>query len=502
MRQAFKRCCLYKPVETFTKIFLPTFTGPNHLKSKLIYACHRGLVATPGEIMKIAKIILSLAAMGLSCAQAAPADDIRNLLEAGKHAEAYQMGRQHSSEFGQPVFDFYYGIAALDGGSPGEGVLALERFLLAAPANRSARFHLARGYYILGEDQRARAEFSDLQQTAEGDEQLAIQRFLDAIRGREWRYMPSASAYAELGFGRDTNINAGANTGNVAGLPGFTVSSAGTSARQADNFSTLVVGAQGTLPLSPGLMLYGGLQGNGRWQASRQNDIFDQTGLLAQGGVTLITGRNLYRAGLEVNQLTLDNQNYLQVASLLGEWARQLDQFNRLALNLQYSQLRYDNIPIFLDKQKTQTSPSAADNRNGSLSLLSATWTHSFTSPWNPVLTLGLSYGEERNDRGYAEYARNIAGARASLSIQPAEKWSLSASLAYQNSRYRDYFAGNASYPKRNDDFTSLELGINYALSRQWALRAEAIRVDQQANIGLYDYTRNIVAIKLRYDYR
>lgn len=161
MRQAFKRCCLYKPVETFTKIFLPTFTGPNHLKSKLIYACHRGLVATPGEIMKIAKIILSLAAMGLSCAQAAPADDIRNLLEAGKHAEAYQMGRQHSSEFGQPVFDFYYGIAALDGGSPGEGVLALERFLLAAPANRSARFHLARGYYILGEDQRARAEFSE-----------------------------------------------------------------------------------------------------------------------------------------------------------------------------------------------------------------------------------------------------------------------------------------------------------------------------------------------------
>ena len=173
MRQAFKRCCLYKPVETFTKIFLPTFTGPNHLKSKLIYACHRGLVATPGEIMKIAKIILSLATAGLANAYAAPADDVRGLLEAGKYSEAYQLGRQHGDALGQPAFDFYYGIAALDGGAPGEGVLALERFLIAAPDNRSARFHLARGYYILGEDQRARAEFNDIGQNTEGDEQQA-----------------------------------------------------------------------------------------------------------------------------------------------------------------------------------------------------------------------------------------------------------------------------------------------------------------------------------------
>lgn len=502
MHSAFKPCCLYQHQETFAGIFLPTFTVPIPLKSSLTYACHRGLSAAPGEIMKIAKIILSLATAGLANAYAAPADDVRGLLEAGRYSEAYQLGHQHGDALGQPAFDFYYGIAALDGGAPGEGVLALERFLIAAPDNRSARFHLARGYYILGEDQRARAEFNDIGQNAEGDEQQAIQRFLDAIRAREWRYMPSATAYAEFGLGRDTNINAGANTGNVAGLPGFTVTSAGTSARQADNFSTLLVGAQGTAPLSPGLMLYGGLQGNGRWQAGRQNDIFDQTGLLAQGGMTVITGRNLYRAGLEFNRLTLDNRNYLQVASLLGEWARQVDQFNRIGLNFQYSQLRYDNIPVFLDKQKTLLTQSAADSRNGHLSLLSATWTRNFTSPWNPILTLGLSYGEERNDRSWNEYARNVTGARVNLSLQPAEKWSLSASLAYQNSRYRDYFAGNPGYPKRNDDFTSLELGASYALSRQWALRAEAVRVDQQANIGLYDYTRNIVAIKLRYDYR
>ena len=77
-------------------------------------------------------------------ALAAPADDVKALLDQGKDREAYETGKAASDALGTPLFDFYFGIAALNAGVPGEGVLALERYLLQFPDNRSAQFQLAR----------------------------------------------------------------------------------------------------------------------------------------------------------------------------------------------------------------------------------------------------------------------------------------------------------------------------------------------------------------------
>lgn len=456
---------------------------------------------TAGDNMR--KKLLALLIGGLSSltVQATPTDDIRTLLEAGRFGDAYRLGSQNADELGNPEFDFFYGIAALDGGNPGEGVLALERCLLAFPDNRSARFHLARGYYILGEDQRARSEFSALIGKADPTERVGIERFLDAIRARESRYRPTFSFFTEVGMGYDSNVNVGASTGSVAGLPGFTVNPAGTSAREADSFVSFAAGAQGSHPIAPGMVLYGGLQGNSRWHGAKQNDIFDQYGGLAQGGITSIDGRNIYRAGIEYNQLAIDDQNYLQAASILGEWGRQLDQFNRLGLHLQYSQLRYEDIPVFLDKQKTLSFPSGASYRDSNLTLISLSWSHAFVHPWNPVTNIFVSFGEERNTRARSEFSRDMLGARAILNIQPSDAWRLSVALAYQNSQYRDFFSGVASYPKRQDHYTSLVIGATYVIDRNYSISAEATKADQHSNIGLYDYGRDIVAIKMRYDY-
>lgn len=130
-----------------------------------------------------------------SAAFAASESDIKALMEAGKFSEAYQQGKLSTEHLGEPGFDFYFGIAALDVGSPGEGVLVLERFLINYPSNRSAKFRLGRGYYILGEDQQARTEFVALLKEANSEEKVLIERFLDAIRGRESRYLPTAGFF-------------------------------------------------------------------------------------------------------------------------------------------------------------------------------------------------------------------------------------------------------------------------------------------------------------------
>jgi len=81
------------------------------------------------------------AALGVAAAPAlaAPADEVQKLLESGRSAEAYALGKSHPQALGKPEFDFYFGIAAIDTGHAGEGVLALERYIVQFPDNDRAR---------------------------------------------------------------------------------------------------------------------------------------------------------------------------------------------------------------------------------------------------------------------------------------------------------------------------------------------------------------------------
>lgn len=134
--------------------------------------------------MKIRTSALLLALLSAN-ALAGVTEDIKGLLEQNRYSEAFQLGQKNADLFGEPAFDFFYGIAAIESGRPGEGVLALERYVLSYPDNRNARFNLARGYYVLGEDQRARDEFEALLNTDVSDEQrINIERYLDALRAR------------------------------------------------------------------------------------------------------------------------------------------------------------------------------------------------------------------------------------------------------------------------------------------------------------------------------
>ena len=95
--------------------------------------------------MKPVLSIFTLKEMWVAClycfstiALAAPADDVEALLEQGKDREAYEAGKATPDALGTPLFDFYFGIAAPNAGVPGGGVLAIERYLLQFPDNRSA----------------------------------------------------------------------------------------------------------------------------------------------------------------------------------------------------------------------------------------------------------------------------------------------------------------------------------------------------------------------------
>jgi len=328
-----------------------------------------------------------------------------------------------------------------------------------------------------------------------------INEFLDAIRSRESRYKPTSTAFVEVGAGFDSNINSGITAGQVAGLPvGIVILPGQVGVRQSDTFGTLAAGLQGVYPIAPGVALYGGGQFSGRYNARGDSDLFNQYQFGVQGGVSVLQGRNLFRAGTDLSQVSVGGQPYLRLATLVGEWQYQNDQFNRFGLALQLTDQSYKNIDVFLDAAKTVKIASGADARDSLLTNMTGSWNRLLAHPWSPEFVVALNVGDDKNKKSRPDLSRSIWGARTSMTMRPIPKWTFGAGLSYQNSIYQREFAPGLQ--TRKDDYKALDLSASYAIDRNWQLRGDYQRVEQKSSIGFFAFNRDQLSVKLRYDFK
>ena len=176
----------------------------------------------------------------------------------------------------------------------------------------------------------------------------------------------------------------------------------------------------------------------------------------------------------------------------------QADQYNCVRAQAQCSRQSYQNINDYQELAKPTPVSYGADVRDSQLYNLTAHWRRSFLANWSPVLTLTVNGGQEKNLKYRPDLSRNFWGARAAVSAQPAQAWTVGAGLSYLESRVGGPFSDGLE--SRRDTGVVLDLNANYTLSRQWSLRMEYQHLDQRSNIGLYQLTRDAVALKLRYD--
>ena len=144
------------------------------------------------------------------------ADEMKVLIEQRKAGDAYQLGTQHPELMGDPLFDYFYGVASVETGHPTMGVLALERVLLNDPNNDLVRLELGRAYYAQGEYGRAKDEFEAVRKNQPPAGVVAtINVYLDDIKAKEAQYKPTYGVYVELGMGYNNNVNAATAVNNI-----------------------------------------------------------------------------------------------------------------------------------------------------------------------------------------------------------------------------------------------------------------------------------------------
>ena len=177
------------------------------------------------SLPQIRKLVLRMSVV-LALTSSVPAfagvpEDMKLLIEQRQALKAYELGMQHTEMLGDPLFDYYFGIAAVDAGRASIGVLALERFMLQDPSNDLARLELGRGYYVIGDYARAKREFEAVAaKNPPLGVQTTIKRFLAAMRDRTKGKRTEVISFLEMSLGVTDNANSGLNSPDIT-LPVF-----------------------------------------------------------------------------------------------------------------------------------------------------------------------------------------------------------------------------------------------------------------------------------------
>lgn len=437
---------------------------------------------TPLQILLGLICICSLVAPVSSFA--APADDMKALVDQGHALQAYEFGASHPELQGIPAFDFQFGIAAINAGHLGEGILALERYLIQFPEDTGARIELARAYFMLGEDVRAREEFQNLlEANPPADARSTIERYLDTIRSRESRYKTTSSFYVEAGVGRDSNVNAGVSSDNVI-LPILgNVTVANTAVKKGDAFGNLTLGGQVSHPVSPGMAVFGGFSLDSKINHSEH--AFDLLGGNLAGGVSALKKKDLYKLSIFRNTLSVENDRFRTIDGANGEWTRLLDEQQALQASVQIAKFSYTGANIA---------------RNADYTGLGLSYRRVLGYAWQPVLNLGLNYGAEANTQDRPDLGRNVSGMTLNMALSPSAKWGLTGGVSFLASHYRGPDA--ILEVTRDDKFVAFEASAVYLIDRNLSVRCEALLSDNRSNIALFSYSRNVVVFKVRYDFK
>lgn len=413
------------------------------------------------------------------------AEELRALLGRGQGAAAYELGRRAPERLGEPAFDLAFGVAAINAGKPGEGVLALERYLLLNPGDEGARVELARGYFLLGDDARAKEEFElALSRRPPANVARVIRDFLGAIADRESRRKPALTGHVELGGGYDSNPRAGVDSALIS-LPVIgevTVPDSGV--RSSDRLWHYGAGVRGSLPLTRQLALFVSGQADGVRHISDRD--FDQQLFAGSAGLYGKWDEHMWRAGASRGYQKLDRQPYRHVGGLFLDWGRPIGARDVVSVGLQGGKLEY---------------AGANAVRDADFAVAVVGLRHAFGWAWQPVLDVALNAGRERNvSEARQDLSRDLYGARLALAMAPAADWTLSASVLCQRSRYLEPDA--LLETTRADRYAAGELGIAWAVSAQLTLRAELTEARNRSNLALFEYRRRTAMLRGRYEFR
>ena len=402
-------------------------------------------------------------------------------MREGRAEEAWQLLSPYEAQYaGRLEFDFQLAVAALESGRENLATFILERILARNPDHVAARLELARALYALRDYERAEREFDAVLKAGPPPTiRTAIQSYQARMRGGGPAAERPAGAYAEISVGRDDNVTAATSQGSVF-VPSLGTDFVPAHVRQADAFTAIGAGIEGTRLLGGGAALLGAAD----LKLRRHDDLgeFDSQLIDLQGAVQIPAGeRGSVRLGLHHNEYRLDDSSYRRMQSGSGQWSRMLAEPTRLTVHVHASRIRY---------LREDVRASSSD-----LVVFGLGGAHALSS--GHTLSASVQAGRDEAVAERADGDRVLRG--ASLAWQAQRLLPSLEAFAAGSFLQSDYRRENADFGVlRRDRQTELVLGLSWQMALGWHLRPQLAHTENRSNLELNAYRRTEASLTLR----
>jgi tetratricopeptide (TPR) repeat protein len=402
---------------------------------------------------------------------------IKELVAQGQFQRAYEQATASEARYeGDPEFDFYYGMAALETGYYPEAIFAFERVVFAQPSNLRVRLELGRAHFLSGNYPAAQREFRRvLTQDPPATVRANINNFLERIEIAQRQQRREIAGWLDARLGNDTNINSATSDATIdTPLGSFDLVQDGRS--QKDEFARVEVGGRWKEPLTKDSSY--DVSASWRQKNNFSTDAFDLgVGVVEAGyGRTLENGR--YRIGVRLQNVTLDGTRFQNGYGLTGSWDLSIAQNWILSLTGALTTLRYR------DNHLRDT-----DQYLGSATLI--------RPQGNFMHTLSV-YGaaEPARDDGRGEHnGRNFYGMLYGVQYL-SDTWQPYLRLGVQDVGHVE---DHPVFAKEREDLTlTATVGGRYTLWEGLEVTGEATWTDVDSNLEIFEYNRFLVEFGLR----
>ena len=429
-----------------------------------------------------ASILTTIAISATSNADVA--DEMKVLIEQRKAADAYALGAKHPELMGDPLFDYFFGVASVETGHTSMGVLSLERVLLNDPNNDLVRLELARAYYAQAEYVRAKDEFEAVKKNQPPAGVIStINTYLDDIKAKEAQYKPAYGVFVELGMGYNNNVNAATAVNNII-LPYIGPITLGSSSLpQKSLFGYDSIGANVAVPITSDVSAFASASTSA--QRYSQVNGYNLNVTNATTGVKIADGQNTYKIAGFGSIAQIDQVPVPNTYGGGGEYVRQLTDTDSIMIAAGSTVLQY---------------PSQFNAYNSNLNIGTVGYRKAFpTTKWKPVVDISVNTAHQTDTSNRPDLGRRIAGGSIQASFLPADKVGVTIGAGYARSQYD---ANDLLYQtSRTDHLYSGNAVLQYKLTKELSARLEVTYYNNLSNLNLYGYEQWTGAVKLRYDW-
>ena len=410
-----------------------------------------------------------------------PIAALDRLITAGQYAQALDLGDDNLEDWeGDPEFDFLYGLAALESGSPNEAVFALERVAATSTdgiLRERARLELARAYFVTNNLTAAENLFNlVLANNPPGNVQQNVDAFLILIETRRASQSSSFTWALSSFVGSDDNVNSATSLGTID-TPIFGDIELDPNGQQIDDVYSNTRGEMNykyvltrDRSVDFGLDLI--------HLNNFDTDAFDIDSLRASATYNWGDNINRFSHGFVATKVLLDQNGFQDSVGLSSAWQHASSNGWYQSVAGSYTQIRYDT-------SGGQTNSDLRDVDQllitAGLTKISGAFTHS----------LNLYRGDEdaRHTNGGEHNGREFTGLAYSLlyrlNTQHTPYLRVSLQEVDHDSEHPVF-----SDTTRNDDIESVTAGWFYQFDRNLLISGEASYTNDASNISLFDHHR------------